>query len=54
MFTKHCIRFALGWCPRETREKMPFTEPLYLLTNQTRLQLTFDCMQCEMQVTIDN
>lgn len=54
MFTKHCIRFALGWCPRETQKKMPFTEPLYLQTNQTRLRLAFDCKQCEMQVTMDN
>jgi len=50
MFTRHCLKFALGWCPRETKEKTPYTEPLYLRTAQSQFRLKFDCAKCEMQV----
>lgn len=54
MFTKHCIKHALGWCPRETKEKPPFREPYYLVNQQNRFKLTFDCKQCEMQMALEN
>lgn len=54
MFTKHCIKFASGWCPRETKEKSGFREPFYLVNQQNRLKLSFDCRKCEMRVSLEN
>lgn len=54
MFTKHCIKFALGWCPRETKDKPGFREPYYLINQQNKFKLTFDCKRCEMQVSLEN
>lgn len=54
MFTKHCVKFALGWCPRESKEKSDFREPFYLVNQQNRLKLTFDCKACEMRVSVEN
>lgn len=50
MFTRHCVKQSLGWCPIEGGEKQPFKEPFYLTYKGTRLQLTFDCKNCEMKV----
>lgn len=50
MFTRHCIKYSLGWCPREENSKHPFREPFYLIYNNTRLRLSFDCKNCEMKV----
>ncbi|MCE5331641.1 MAG: U32 family peptidase [Bacteroidales bacterium] len=51
MFTKHCIKYEMGWCPREG-QKTTFSEPLYLKNNDQRYQLYFDCKKCEMQVSV--
>lgn len=48
MTTKHCIRHELGYCTRETREHMPYTQPLYLEQGGNRLRLEFDCARCQM------
>ncbi len=53
MFTRHCIKYSLGWCPKETKNKHPYKEPFYLTYNNTRLYLNFDCKNCEMQVYKD-
>lgn len=53
MFTRHCIKYALGWCPKETESKNPYKEPFFLVYNNTRLRLSFDCRQCEMRVFED-
>lgn len=50
MFTRHCIKYSFGWCPKETSMKHPYKEPFYLLHNNTRLQLEFDCKNCEMRI----
>lgn len=50
MFTRHCIKQSLGWCPMEGNEKHPYKEPFYLMYNNTRLRLSFDCKNCEMKV----
>ena len=50
MFTRHCIKYALGWCPNEEKERHPYKEPFYLVYNNTRLCLSFDCKNCEMKV----
>ena len=51
MFTKHCLKYALGWCPKEIKDKLPYQEPFYLVNNRLRLKLTFDCKTCEMHVS---
>lgn len=50
MFTRHCIKQSMGWCPKETSTRPPYQEPFYLLYNATKLRLEFDCKNCEMKV----
>jgi putative protease len=50
MFTKHCLRYSLGYCPRLHHPRTPVKEPLYLLSVQGRFELEFDCKNCEMKV----
>ena len=50
MFTKHCIKFTMGWCPKEGY-KATFQEPLFLKNNDQTYQLTFDCKACEMKIS---
>ncbi|NDV78326.1 U32 family peptidase [Dysgonomonas sp. 511] len=54
MFTRHCIKQSLGWCPKEGREKHAYKEPFFLTYNNTKLKLSFDCKQCEMKVYCDS
>lgn len=49
MRTKYCIRHQLGLCPRQGKVKK--AEPLFLRNGKERLQLTFNCAECEMTVT---
>lgn len=53
MFTRHCIKQSMGWCPKETSTHPPYKEPFYLLYNATKLRLEFDCRNCEMKVFND-
>ena len=48
MFTKHCLRYSMGWCPVYQKKKSPYKEPFYLLYKDTRLRLQFDCKECRM------
>ena len=50
MFTKHCIKFEMGWCPKEGY-KATFIEPLFLKNNDQKFQLTFDFKFCEMRIS---
>jgi len=50
MFTKHCIKFTMGWCPKEGY-KATFKEPLFLRNNDQVYELTFDCKACEMRIS---
>ena len=62
MRTKYCIKYELGLCPnhkakwssdksyKDNLGKVSFTEPLYLLNGKNRLELKFDCKNCEMLV----
>lgn len=62
MRTKYCIKYEFGLCPNHKAKwgndsnykdnigKISFTEPLYLLNGKNRLQLKFDCANCEMLV----
>ena len=62
MRTKYCIKYELGLCPnyktrwaedkgyRNNIGKEQYKEPFYLLNGKNRLQLKFDCANCEMLV----
>lgn len=50
MFTRHCLRYSMGWCPVYQQEKSPYKEPYYLLYKETRLRLEFNCRECEMKI----
>lgn len=50
MFTRHCIKQSMGWCPKEKQPNHPFREPFFLIYNDTKLRLEFDCKKCEMKV----
>lgn len=51
MRCKHCLRYSMGWCPTRQKERSPFREPYYLVSNDgRRFRLLFDCKACEMQV----
>ncbi len=50
MFTKHCIKYEMGWCPREGNNQPTLKEPLYLKHKDQRFELRFDCKKCEMQI----
>lgn len=49
MFCKHCIKYSLGWCPKEGY-RATFREPLYITYKNQQFQLEFDCHKCEMMV----
>ena len=54
MFTKHCLRYSMGWCPVRQKGKSPYKEPYYLLYKDTRLLLEFDCKNCQMLIKKDS
>ncbi|MCR4764773.1 MAG: U32 family peptidase [Bacteroidaceae bacterium] len=55
MFCKHCIRFAMGWCPTRQQGKSPYKEPYFLQSlDGRRFKLAFDCKRCVMKIVIDN
>ncbi len=51
MFSKHCLRYSMGWCPVHQRRLSPYKEPYYLeSTDGKRYLLTFVCKNCQMKV----
>lgn len=51
MTCRHCLRYALGQCPKTTGHRPAWREPLALrLPDGRQFPLRFDCAQCEMQV----
>lgn len=52
MFTKHCLRYSLEWCPILQKKKSPYREPFYLVYKEVKLRLSFDCRNCGMFVYI--
>ena len=46
MRTKHCIRYALGWCRKENPKAQ--TKQLYIQNANDRFRLESDCHNCEM------
>lgn len=49
MFTRYCIKYQLGICPRQEKSN-PWREPFVLTTGRHRMVLQFDCLNCEMRV----
>jgi len=52
MYTKHCLRFSLGWCPVHQSNQSPYREPFHLIYKDIRLLLTFDCAKCITLVSL--
>ena len=53
MFCKHCLKYSFGLCPKKrTDNRNNYKEPFFLSynNNKEKLQLDFDCGQCEMRV----
>jgi putative protease len=55
MITKHCVRYSLSLCPKQTRGVTGVhgtikAEPLMLINGSEKLKLVFDCKPCEMHV----
>jgi len=55
MITKHCVRYSLSLCPKQTRGVTGVhgtikAEPLVLINGAEKLKLVFDCKPCEMHV----
>lgn len=50
MECRHCIRYALGYCPKQTQDRSPWKEPLSLKMADGRMfKLQFDCKNCQMK-----
>lgn len=53
MECRHCIRYALGYCPKTTSQRPPWQEPLSLkMSDGRRFRLQFDCKKCQMNVVL--
>jgi putative protease len=51
MFCRHCIRYAMGICPKNQKRELKLQEPLYLLSQDgRRFRLKFDCSKCHMEI----
>lgn len=50
MFCKHCIRFALGACPKQNKTAAQLNEQLFLIHKNYYLRLHFNCKDCVMEV----
>jgi putative protease len=50
MFSKHCLRYSMGWCRTLQKQTSPYEEPFYLLHKNMRLRLQFDCANCQMLI----
>ena len=54
MFTKHCIKYSLGFCPKYQVYRNPIAEPLYLVYLDKKLSLSFNFKECEMRIYFEN
>jgi len=51
MFCRHCIKNSIGLCPKNRKQNIKVSEPLYLLSQDgRRFRLRFDCARCQMEV----
>jgi len=52
MLNKYCLRYELGACPKTGKAAKILNEPLFLVYNNNRIQLGFDCKACEMHLSL--
>ena len=52
MFTKHCLRYSMGWCPVHQKGRSPYKEPYFLRYKDTLLRLRFRCDECHMEISV--
>ena len=50
MYTKHCLRYSMGWCPVHHKIDSPYKEPFFLRYKDRLLRLVIDCGKCQMLV----
>lgn len=50
MFTRHCIKYAMGWCHKNTQIRLPYKEPFFLLYKDMKIRIEFNCVNCEMKL----
>ena len=51
MTMKHCLKYHLGYCPREKpASPVPWQEPLFLRDGHKKYRLEFDCKGCFMNL----
>lgn len=57
MTMKHCLKYQLGHCPRESKQDSvagasspPWKEPLFLADGNRKFKLEFDCRACTMNL----
>lgn len=51
MTMKHCLKYQLGYCPREAAHKHSgWIEPIYLVDGNLKFRLGFDCKTCQMEL----
>jgi putative protease len=55
MTTKYCLKFEMNACPKENKKVDKFWDSgIYLENSETRLNLIFDCKNCEMIVKAES
>lgn len=52
MRTKFCLRYEWGLCPRQGKQTIPVSQPLFLNYMDHRFAVAVDCSLCEMQLTL--
>ena len=52
MIAHHCLKYTFGMCSREPKStsKPEYKEPFYLVSNNKRYRLAFDCQNCVMKI----
>lgn len=51
MTMKHCLKYQMGYCPKEKdHNQIPFQEPLFLVDGNRKFKLEFDCRECRMNL----
>ena len=52
MTAHHCLKFKYGMCTKESKSPSAqvYKEPFYLVSNNKRYRLAFDCKECVMKI----
>jgi putative protease len=52
MTAHHCLKFTYGMCSKEPKSQsgQEYKEPFYLVSNNKRYRLAFDCKACVMKI----